>query len=339
MGQEIQKLFMKQNLSEMEMTMIANQMFCGELSEIEITAILMALKLKGETLEEMSALARIMQNVALKIPYDKTDAMDNCGTGGDKSNTFNISTTSAFVLAAGGIKMAKHGNRSVSSRSGSADVCRELGIEMTLRPDEMAYLLENVGIAFLFAPHVHPNMKYVMNVRKTLQTPTIFNLIGPMTNPLPLKAQLMGIYRRDLLQETARALGKLGRERAVVVNGAGYMDEATLLGENHIALYAEGEVKELTFSPEDVGLKRTSKEKIQGGNARENSLILKRVLNNEKGAYLDTVLLNAGLGFFAYGKVSTIEEGVLMARKIVASGEAKQKLAELLAAQQEVLVG
>ncbi|WP_088808823.1 MULTISPECIES: anthranilate phosphoribosyltransferase [Listeria] len=339
MDRTMEKLYAKENLSELEMSSLATDMLQGKLSEIEISAVLMALKIKGETLDEISGLASTMQKLAMKIPYAKGDAMDNCGTGGDKSNTFNISTTSAFVLAAGGIKMAKHGNRSVSSRSGSADVCSELGIEIALTPDKMAYLLENVGIAFLFAPNIHPAMKYVMHVRQTLKTPTIFNLIGPMTNPVPLEAQLMGSYRRDLLRETALALGKLGRKRAVVVNGAGYMDEATLLGENHIAVYADGSLQELTFSPDDVGLKKTTREQIQGGDAKRNSQILTRVLDNEEGPCLDTVLLNAGLGFYAYGKVTTIEEGVLMARKIVASGEAKYKLQELLAAQKEVLVG
>ncbi|EAG4419884.1 anthranilate phosphoribosyltransferase, partial [Listeria monocytogenes] len=219
----------------------------------------------------------------------------------------------------------------------SADVCQELGIDINLRPEDMTYLLEKVGIAFLFAPHVHPNMKYVMDVRKELGTPTIFNLIGPLTNPVHLETQLMGIYRRDLLEQTAEVLGQLGRKRAVVLNGAGFMDEASLAGENHYALYENGEVHLYTLRPEDVGLTSYPLEAITGGDAKENAAILRSVLEGEPGAYLDTVLLNAGFGLFANGKVETVQEGVDLAKDLISSGLAKQKLADLITYQKEVL--
>ncbi len=192
-------------------------------------------------------------------------------------------------------------------------------------------------IAFLFAPHVHPNMKYVMDVRKELGTPTIFNLIGPLTNPVHLETQLMGIYRRDLIRQTAEVLGQLGRKRAVVLNGAGFMDEASLAGENHYALYESGEVHLYTLKPEEVGLASYPLEAIRGGDAKENAAILRSVLDGEPGAYLDTVLLNAGFGLFANGKVKTVKEGVDLARDLVRSGLAKQKLQDLITYQKEVL--
>ncbi|EUJ45002.1 anthranilate phosphoribosyltransferase [Paenilisteria rocourtiae] len=335
----LQKVYDQQNLMRVEMEEVAAAIFAGELSQAQIAAFLMALKIKGETIEEMQAIAETMQDVAIPLPIASTNTMDNCGTGGDKSLSFNVSTTSAFVLAAAGIKVAKHGNRSISSKSGSADVCQELGIDISLGAEDMVYLLENVGIAFLFAPHVHPKMKYVMEVRRELNTPTIFNLIGPLTNPVKLETQLMGIYRRDLLEQTAQVLGKLGRKRAIVVNGGGFMDEASLAGENHYALLENGEVSLYTFLPEDVGLERRDLAAIRGGDAKRNAEILLSVLKAEPSAFYDTVILNAGLGLLAHGKVGTLELGIEMARDLLDSGAAYAKLTQLLACQKERLVG
>ncbi|WP_270994175.1 anthranilate phosphoribosyltransferase [Listeria seeligeri] len=338
MEQLLQKVYDQQNLSKEEMSSIATAIFEGQLSKIRIAAFLIALKAKGETAEEMVGIAEVMKQVATQIDFPAGTAMDNCGTGGDKSNSFNISTTAAFVIAASGIPVAKIGNGSISSRSGSADVCKELGIDINMRPEDVTHLLEDVGIAFLYAPHVHPNMKYVMDVRKELGTPTIFNLIGPLSNPVQLETQLMGIYRRDLLEQTAKVLGELGRKRALVLNGAGFMDEASLAGENHFALYENGEVSLSTLNPADVGLAIYTQEAISGGDAKENAAILRSVLDGETGAYLDTVLLNAGFGLFTNGKVNTVKEGVELARELIESGAAKQKLTDLIAYQKEVLV-
>ncbi|CAM4310659.1 anthranilate phosphoribosyltransferase [Listeria booriae] len=335
----LQKVYDQQNLTREEMRDVATAIFAGELTQAQMAAFLMALKIKGETIEEMQAIAETMQGVAMQLPMDGANTMDNCGTGGDKSMSFNVSTTSAFVLAAAGIKVAKHGNRSISSRSGSADVCQELGIDISLQASDMVYLLENAGIAFLFAPHVHPNMKYVMGVRRELNTPTIFNLIGPLTNPVQLETQLMGIYRRDLLEQTATVLGKLGRKRAVVVNGGGFTDEASLAGENHYALLENGEVTLHTFTPEDVGMESRDLEAIKGGDAKRNAEILLSVLKAEPGAYYDTVVLNAGLGLLAHGKVATLEAGLAMAKQLIDSGTAYAKLTKLLECQKERLVG
>ncbi|EUJ27869.1 Anthranilate phosphoribosyltransferase 2 [Listeria grayi] len=335
----LQKVYDQENLTRQEMKQLSEAIFKGEIADAQIAAFLMALKIKGETTAEMVGIAEAMQSMSLSIPYTNADAMDNCGTGGDKSNSFNISTTSAFVLAAAGIKVAKHGNRSISSRSGSADVCQELGIDIDLEPTAVMDLLDKTGIAFLFAPHVHPNMKYVMGVRKALATPTIFNLIGPLTNPIKLKTQLMGIYRRDLLEQTAVVLGELGRERAIVVNGADYLDEASLSGENHYALLENGKVTLHTITPEDVGLNRYPLEAIRGNGPIENAAILRDVLAGKPGAPLDTVLLNAGLGLLANGKVTTVQAGVELARELILSGKAEAKLKELLHMQKEVMAG
>ncbi|WP_099221345.1 anthranilate phosphoribosyltransferase [Listeria costaricensis] len=335
----VQKVYEQQNLSKQEMRQVADQIFQGNLSEAELGALLVALKIKGETIEEITAIAEAMQEVALKLPVSELRAMDNCGTGGDRSGSFNISTTAAFVLAAAGIPVAKHGNRSISSKSGSADVLAELGVGITQSEAELSRLLNEVGIAFLFAPAVHPNMKYVMPVRQKLATPTVFNLIGPLTNPAPLEAQLVGIYRGDLLEQIAYVLKNLGRKRAVVVHGAGGLDEATLAGVNHYAYLNQNQITLHQFAPEDVGLKQMPLEAIRGGDAKTNAVILKQVLKGEPSAYLDTTLLNAGLGLFAYGRVDTIEKGVELSREIIHSGAAFAKLQELIEKQKEVVAG
>jgi anthranilate phosphoribosyltransferase len=256
--------------------------------------------------------------------------MDNCGTGGDGSSSFNVSTTSAFVIAGAGIPVAKHGNRSISSKTGSADVLEYLGIHLNLPAKKTEEILEEIGIAFLFAPHVHPKLKKVIMVRKQLKIPTVFNLIGPLTNPIDLDYQLLGVYRRDLLNVFAEVLEKLGRKRAVVINGAGYMDEASLQGENHLTILAEGVIKNQTFYPEEIGLPQYDNSCIKGGDARTNAQILMDVLMGEKGAHRDTVLLNAGIGIFTAGKVNTIKDGVNLAREVIDSGAAYEKLRYLV---------
>lgn len=330
------KVFTQQQLTRGEVHQLAEQIFEGQLTESQIAGILIALKLKGETAEEMTGLAEVIQQKATKISSRKENIMDNCGTGGDQSGSFNISTTAAFVLAAGGVTVAKHGNRSISSKSGSADIFEHLGVDIALSPEKLSYLLDEVGLAFLYAPHMHPNMKYVMKVRKELATPTILNLIGPLTNPVQLDSQLMGTYRRDLLGETARTLGDLGRKRAIVVNGEGGLDEASLAGTTHYALLENGQVTMHTIDPEELGFKRIPLAAIRGGEAKQNTEILLSILKNQASPYLDTVILNAALGFYSNGKATTIQEGILQAKDCLASGAAFAKLQQLIQAQKEV---
>src|SRR5699024_10849673 len=208
----------------------------------------------GETAEEIAGMVEINQSKSELSAIDLPNVMDNCGTGGDRSNSFNISTTASFVLAGAGMTVAKHGNRSVSSTTGSADVLEKLGVSLTLPPENTTDILRENGIAFLFAPHVHANLRPFMKVRGELGLPTVFNLIGPLTNPIQLETQLVGVYDRNKLMTIAESLHKLGRKRAVVVNGAGYMDEASLAGDNHIAFLNEGNIETFTVHPSDIGL-------------------------------------------------------------------------------------
>lgn len=336
MKEIFERVYDGNDLTKEEMLTLAEAIFSGQLTETQISAALIALKMKGITSTEMASIAQVMQKNALTIEGAPVDAMDNCGTGGDQSNSFNVSTTAAFVLAAGGIPMAKHGNRSISSNSGSADVLEELGVELMTSPEKISELMNEIGIAFLFAQAMHPNMRYVSNVRKELATPTILNLIGPLTNPVQLETQLMGTFAGHLLKETAETLGKLGRKRAIVVQGAYGMDEANLAGETRIALYENGEVKEMSFTPQELGLQEYPLQAIVGGDAKRNAEILLSVLNNEPSPFLETVLLNAGLGFYANGKVASVSEGIEEARRVIASGAAKEKLNQLVAKQKEV---
>ncbi|WP_100331220.1 bifunctional anthranilate synthase component II/anthranilate phosphoribosyltransferase [Bacillus xiapuensis] len=324
------KLSNREALQETEMAEAMEEILRGNATEGEIAAFLVALKTKGETVDEITSLVKVLRKNALGTNKKLNHVMDNCGTGGDGSQSFNISTTSAFVLAGAGVKIAKHGNRSVSSKTGSADVLEHLGISLDYMDGEIDELLEENGMAFLFAPHVHPKLKRVMKVRRDLKIPTIFNLIGPLTNPIELDTQLVGIYRRDMLEVMAKVLGRLGRKRAVVMNGAGYMDEASLSGENHLILLEGGETKKLIITPEDVNLPYCDLEAIRGGEAKENAEILRRILEGEKGACRDTVLLNAGIGLFACKKASTIQQGVEMARESIDSGAALSKLHYLI---------
>ena len=322
-----------QNLTEEEMAAVVEKIATGQVSQAQVAAFLLGLKIKGESPAELTGLAKVMQAKALEIPTQVRDAMDNCGTGGDQSNSFNISTTAAFVLAAGGIQMAKHGNRSISSKSGSADVLEVLGINLDMKPEDLGRVFDQTGMVFLFAKNLHPAMKYIMPARLELGVPTIMNLTGPLINPVPLKTQLLGTSRPDLLEMTAQTLRNMGRERAIVITGPNQMDEAALHGRNQLALLEKGHISLHHFEAKDLGLTAVGLEDIRGGDAQYNAQILEAVLQNQPGPYLETVVLNAGLGFFANGKVDRIEDGIRLAREVIASGAALQKLKDLQEAQ------
>jgi anthranilate phosphoribosyltransferase len=319
-----------ESFSEPQMKEAMDLILGEEVSESEIAAFLMGLKSKGETVEEITGIVKGLKENTLPFRKKFPNVLDNCGTGGDGSSSFNISTTSAFVIAGAGIPVAKHGNRSISSKTGSADVLEYLGINLNLPVEVTEEILDELGIAFLFAPHVHPKLKKVMMVRRQLKIPTIFNFIGPLTNPIDLDYQLLGVYRRDLLPVFAEVLQNLGRKRAVVINGAGFMDEASLQGENHLTLLEEGVISSQSFVPEEVGLPQYDNSAIKGGDSKENAIILKNVLSGEKGACRDTVLLNAGMGIYTSGKAETIAEGINIAREVIDSGAAYEKLHRLI---------
>ena len=326
----LQMLIDNQSLSYEDMKAAAQQLFQGDVTDSEMAAFLVALKSKGETVDEIAGLVEVLLENALPFPKEIRGVMDNCGTGGDGSSSFNVSTTAAFVIAGAGIKVAKHGNRSVSSKTGSADVLEMIGVNLRMPQEAMEELLHEIGIAFLFAPHVHPKLGQIMKVRKDLKMPTIFNLIGPLTNPIALDYQLVGIYDRKYVDTFAAVLNKLGRKRAVVINGAGCMDEASLQGENQISFLENGSIHSFTLTPEEVGLKTYSNKSIVGGDAQVNAQILKDVLKGREGAHRDTVLLNAGLGIYAAGGAATVQEGIGLARESIDSGRAYEILYRMI---------
>lgn len=328
-----EKLSAQTDLTEEEVAQVASQIFSGQLSESQIAAFLLALKMKGETPEEILGLVKMIKANALDIPTKFDDVMDNCGTGGDQSFSFNISTTACFVLAGGGVHLAKHGNRSISSKSGSADVLEELGIHLDLPAEKLGKIFDQTGIVFLFAQKMHPAMRYISPARQALGVPTIMNITGPLSHPMSLKTQLMGLYRQDLQEDLARVLDRLGRHRALIITGPDNMDEAALYGRNHYTLLDHGKISQGSFRAADLGLSEVGLEEIRGGDARENAQILLSVLKNVPSPYLETTVLNAGLGFYANGKAASIKEGVALARQVIASGQALKKLEELQEAQ------
>ena len=301
----------RQDLSQDQVQAVFDRILKNEVSESQIAAFLMGLKTKGETADEITGIVRALKSHATVLPETFTDAMCNCGTGGDQSYSFNISTTVCFVLAAGGIRMAKAGNRSISSKSGSADVLEALGINVAASPETLSKALDEVGLAFIFAQTMHPAMRFIGPARQALGIPTIMNLVGPLANPLDLETQLMGLYRVELQEIVANAIQQLGRKRAVIITGPDNMDS------------------QHTFTYEDLGMEKVELSDITGGDAKENAEILLSVLKNEASPYLETTVLNAGLGFFANGKVATIKEGVELARQLIADGSALAKLRQL----------
>lgn len=330
MKQYLEKLMNLKDLTTAEMKEATNSCFSENITNTEIAAFLTALRAKGETADEITGIVEVIRSHSELSSIQIPNVMDNCGTGGDKSYSFNISTTSAFVIAGAGVTVAKHGNRSISSKTGSADVLEHLGVSLTPEKDQIEEMLHENHISFLYAPHVHAKLKHFMKVRQELGLPTIFNLIGPLTNPIALDSQLIGVYQRDKLPMMADTLHKLGRKRAVVVNGAGFMDEASLAGENELILLDDGDLIPFTLHPDELNLPVYSNESIRGGNPKENADILLNVLKGKQSAYLDTVLLNASIGLFANGVAPTIQKGIEIARESIVSGAAMEKLQHLI---------
>ncbi|MEG9298033.1 anthranilate phosphoribosyltransferase [Mangrovibacillus sp. Mu-81] len=335
MKQFLQKLSNGHSLEKAEMRKAAQELFSEDTTESQIACFLTLMKTKGESVDEIAGLVEVLREMALPVRSKMRGVLDNCGTGGDGSNSFNISTASAFVLAGAGVKVAKHGNRSISSKTGSADVLEQMGVSLDFHSNDINTLLSECNIAFLYAPHIHAGLKRIMKVRKEMKIPTIFNLIGPLTNPVQLETQLIGVYRRDKLETMAKVLNALGRKRAIVLNGADYMDEASLAGENHLVLLENGSITHFTLEGKDVGLPHYPNSMIRGGEAADNARILQNVLEGKQGAHLDTVLFNAGIALYAHGSVSTIAEGVETARESIISGKAKETLQSLIRFSQQ----
>ena len=324
------------DLSYKEMHEFFTEVLDGKITDDELRAFIIALSDKGETVDEITAIAEVLKSYAKDIPNVNNKVMDNCGTGGDRSRSFNISTTSAFVLASCGVTVAKHGNKSVTSKTGSSDVLQALGVNLNFDADRVAKELNESNITFLSAPHVHPKMGQIMRVRQTLKRPTVFNFIGPCISPLDLDYQFLGIYDRKKLMIITKVLQRLGRKNAVVMNGAGHMDEATLLGENHLVFLRGGEIEEVVIDPTDYGLTLCDKSDIAGGDGYENKEILESVLKGTATrAQIETVLLNAGIGLFVADEAKSIGAGIQKAREAIQSGKAYNKLQEVIKNNEE----
>ncbi|RUM38530.1 MAG: anthranilate phosphoribosyltransferase [Desulfobulbus sp.] len=332
----IGKVVVGKNLSEKDMIDVMDEIMSGGATPAQIGAFITGLRMKGETIDEIVGAVRVMREKATFVDCGvDTGAgeilMDIVGTGGDGSGTFNVSTTTAFVVAAAGIPVAKHGNRAISSSCGSADVLEELGIDLSMPAERVAACVRQVGIGFLFAPMLHGAMKYAIGPRREIGIRTVFNILGPMTNPAGANVQLTGVFDKKLTTVMAQVLARLGMKRTLVVWGEGNMDEMTITGTTHVAEAAGGEVKTWTVEPEDVGLARAGVDDINGGaDVAEAASLVRSVLSGEPGARLDMVLLNSGGALMASGKADTLQQGVDMAREIIASGKALAKLDRLV---------
>lgn len=315
---------------------VMNQIMSGGATDAQIAAYLMGLRMKGETQDEITGSARAMRANAHKVPTKQVDLLDTCGTGGDKSGTFNISTTVAFVAAGAGVKVAKHGNRAASSKCGSADVLGALGVNLDLTPEQVGHCVDEVGIGFMFAVKMHPAMKYAIGPRREMATRTIFNILGPLTNPAGANRQLMGVFAADLTDMMAHVLGQLGSTSAMVVNGYGGLDELTTTGPNRVSHFHNGKVATYEFDPRDYGFRGAHISELLGGGPDENAALLRGILSGEiHNGKRDVVLLNAGAALLAAGVVDTLDAGIIRAADVIDSGAALAKLDALIACSQQ----
>ena len=304
---------------------VINEIMNGETSQVQIAAFLTALSTKGETIEEITACAAAMRSHALPVQYDG-DLLEIVGTGGDGAGSFNISTTSSIVIAAGGVPVAKHGNRAASSKSGAADCLEALGVNIQLAPEQCVKLLKKIGICFFFAQKYHTSMKYVGPVRKELGVRTVFNLLGPLTNPGHANLQVLGVYAEHLVEPMAKVLYQLGVKRGMVVYGQDKLDEISMCAPTTVCEFGNGEYKTYVIRPEDFGMKTAQKDALKGGTPEENAAITRAILAGEKGVRRDAVLLNAGAGLYVGGKADSLADGVKLAATLIDEGMAQQTL-------------
>ena len=328
----LEKLMRRENLSVDEAASAMGAIMSGEATPAQIGALLVGLTMKGERPAEIVGLAQTMRANAVQLSKKFDDVFDTCGTGGDRSGTFNISSAAALVVAAAGLRIAKHGNRSVSSQCGSADVYEALGVNVGATPAIVERSLENVGIAFFFAPTFHPSMRHAGPVRRELAVRTAFNLLGPLTNPAGTRRQLVGVPHSELTELIARALLLLGSDRAWVVHGADGIDEMSTTGHTKVSECRNGAVSTFYVHPSDFGLAKADRKDLQGGSAAENAEILREVLAGRKGPRRDIVLLNAGASLFIGGKAASVREGIDLAAHAIDSGAARKKLDAMIAA-------
>lgn len=325
----LKRLLAKEDLDRATTEELMGRLMDGELSEAMKASLLIAMAMKGEAVSEIAGAAAAMRRRVTRIPHDVDDVVDTCGTGGDGKGTYNVSTAAAVVAAAAGAPVAKHGNRSVSSRSGSADVLAALGVRLDLSPEDAARCLRKVGIAFLFAPALHPAMKEVMPVRRALGVRTLFNVLGPLTNPAGARRQVMGVYSRHLVEPLAHVLGELGAVHALVVHGHDGLDEITLCAPTEVAEVRNGDVTVHQLTPEQLGIKPASPESLQGGTPEDNAAAFERLLAGEQGPFLEITCANAGAALYVAGKADSLIQGVELAREAITTGAAHRTLEEL----------
>jgi len=322
----LHKVMSRQSLERGEASAVMNAIMSGECSEAQIAALLVAMRMKGETAQEVAGFADAMRSKATPVKTRHQDAIDVCGTGGDGKHTFNISTIVALVVAGAGVPVAKHGNRSVSSNCGSADVLAELGVNIHLTAEQMGKCLDEIGIAFLYAPALHGAMKHAAPVRKALGVQTVFNILGPMTNPANVKRQFIGVFDRGLPMLMATVLRELGTTRAMIVHGEDGLDEVTLHDRTYAVELHNGEIREFHLSPEDFKLRRVEGTMRSDGNVKSNGEAILHVLDGRAGLLRDTVLVNAACALLTAEKVKTLREGMHLARHSIDSGAALGKL-------------
>ena len=326
----IKKLSQKTDLDRQEMAAVFNEIMTGTAKEEDVKEFLLSLKTKGESPDEIAAAAEVMREKCTKVKVETDNLIDTCGTGGAKINDVNISTINALVLTACGLKVAKHGNRSFTGKCGSADILEELGVNINNGPEKVAELIEEVGIGFIFAKNFHPAMKNVMKIRKELKTRTIFNILGPLSNPAGAKMQILGVYKPELTEIMAEALNKLGSERAYVVHGLEGLDEISIKGETKLSELKAGSVTTRRIKPEDFGIKEGSLDEILGGSREYNKKVVLEILEGkDKSARRDIVLINAAAALKMAGKAKDFKEGVKLAAECIDSGKVIGKLDSL----------
>ncbi len=329
MREVTEKLLRRENLTEEEAARVMEGIMAGERTPVQVAGFLVALRAKVETAAEISGFARTMRRHAAKVTARRDPLVDTCGTGGDGSGTFNISTAAAFVVAGAGVAVAKHGNRAASSRSGSADVLEALGVRIDLGPDEAGESIEQVGLGFLFAPGYHPSMRHAAVPRRELGLRTVFNVLGPLTNPAGAQVQLVGVYAPELTEVLAEALLRLGSRSVLVVHGAGRLDEISTLGPTQVSQGDEKGVRTFEVTPEEVGLRRAQAADLAGGTPADNAAIIEGILAGEKGPRRDVVALNAGAALWAAGVADGLAEGVRLAEECLDTGRARAVLEAL----------
>jgi len=320
------------NLSTDDMVSVMRLIMTGEATPAQVGGFLIGLRMKGETVEEVAAAASVMRELSTRVDVEKQQLVDTCGTGGDASGSFNISTASAFVVAAAGGKVAKHGNRSVSSKSGSADVLEAAGVNLELSPEQVAACVNDIGVGFMFAPMHHSAMKHAIGPRREMAVRTIFNVLGPLTNPAGAPNQVLGVFSKDWVEPLAQVLKQLGSDHVLVVHADDGLDEISIGSATHVAELKDGEVTTYTVQPEDFGMQRADLSALRADDAKHSLHIIKSVLANEAGPARDIVCLNAGAAVYAAGLASSFAEGVGRAQEVIASGEAAAKLEQLVTA-------